>query len=60
MMISLQRRIKNKSDGDREQHFFLHTLKYLTSISGHLIQAEAWMVTFYEVEFGSKIGSGGL
>jgi hypothetical protein len=60
MMVSLQRRLDHFSDGDREQEFFSHALKYLTTASGRQVEMENWMITSYEVEFGPQIGSGGL
>ena len=60
MMVSLQRRVEDTSDGDRERQFFSHTLRYLTTASGRQVEVENWMITPYEVEFGPEIGSGGL
>ena len=60
MMISLQRRLDNVSDGDQERQFFSHALRYLTTASGRQVEMESWMITSYEVEFGRRIGSGGL
>jgi hypothetical protein len=60
MMVSLQRRLDHRSDGDTERQFFSHTLRYLTTSSGSQVEVENWMITPYEVEFGAQIGSGGL
>ena len=60
MIVSLQRRLDSSSDGSRERRFFSHVLLYLTTSSGLRIELQNWMVTSYEVEFGPKIGSGGL
>jgi hypothetical protein len=60
MIVSLQRRLDSCSDGSRERQFFSHVLLYLTTSSGLRIELQNWMVTSYEVEFGPKIGSGGL
>jgi len=60
MMVSIQRRLDNFSDGDRERQFFSHALRYLITASGHQVEMENWMITSYEVEFGRRIGSGGL
>jgi hypothetical protein len=60
MMVSLQRRLQAESIEDREQQFFAHTLRYLTTSSGRQVEMEDWMITSYEVEFGHEIGSGGL
>ena len=60
MMVSLQRRLDHVSDGDREQQFFSHALRHLITTSGRQVEMESWMITSYEVEFGPRIGSGGL
>jgi hypothetical protein len=60
MMVSLQRRLDHHSDADGERQFFSHALRYLTTSSGRQVEIENWMITCYEVEFGPKIGSGGL
>jgi hypothetical protein len=60
MTVSLQRRLMQRSDGDREREFFLHVLQYLTSTSGIRVELKNWMITSYDVEFGPTIGSGGL
>ena len=60
MIVSLQRRLDGRSDGGCERRFFSHVLLYLTTSSGLRIELQNWMVTSYEVEFGPKIGSGGL
>ena len=60
MMVSIQRRLDNLSDGDQERQFFSHALRYLTTASGRQVEMESWMITSYEVEFGHRIGSGGL
>jgi hypothetical protein len=60
MMVSLQRRLDNFSDGDQERQFFSHALRYLITASGRQVEMESWMITSYEVEFGRRIGSGGL
>ena len=60
MIVSLQRRLDGRLDGSRERRFFSHVLLYLTTSSGLRIELQNWMVTSYEVEFGPKIGSGGL
>jgi hypothetical protein len=57
MMVSLQRRLDNRSDG---QQFFSHALRYISTSSGRRVKMEKWMITSYEVEFGPQIGSGGL
>lgn len=59
-MVTLQRRLDHGSDSDREQRFFSRTLQHLTTISGRHVEMKDWMVTSYKVEFGHKIGSGGL
>ena len=60
MIVSLQRRLDHHSDGERERQFFSHVLRYLTASSGLRVELQSWMITSYEVEFGPRIGSGGL
>jgi hypothetical protein len=60
MMVSLQQRLDNFSDGDRERQSVSHALQYLTTASGRQVEMESWMITPYEVEFRRRIGSGGL
>jgi hypothetical protein len=59
-MVSLRRRLDNHIDGERERQFFSHALQYLTTVSGCQVEMQTWMITSLEVEFGPKIGSGGL
>jgi hypothetical protein len=40
--------------------FFSQVLRYLTTSSGIRVELQNWMITSYDVEFGRKIGSGGL
>ncbi|KAF7982497.1 hypothetical protein HWV62_28086 [Athelia sp. TMB] len=60
MMVSLQKRLDNRSDSERELQFYSHSLHYLSIASGCHVQLEDWMVTSYDVDFGPEIGSGGL
>jgi hypothetical protein len=60
MMASLQRRLDQQSATDQELHFFSHSLQSLSTYSGQHVKLESWMVTPYEVEFGQRIGEGGL
>jgi len=60
VMVSLHKRLEIGSDEERERQFFTHTLKHLTVLSGRQVEAEEWIITSYEVEFGREIGSGGL
>jgi len=60
IIMSLQRRLDNRSDGDRERQFFSHVLELLTSSSGLQVEIENWMITSYEVELGYRIGVGGF
>ena len=60
MIVSLHRRLDNHSDGNEERQFFAHVLNYLTTSTGFRVELQNWMITSYEVEFGPKIGSGGL
>jgi hypothetical protein len=58
--VTLQRRLDQQLDGDDERQFFTRAIRSLATISGRQIEPASWMVTSYEVEFGFKIGSGGL
>ena len=66
MMASLHRRLAQHLPADREhvvdrEHaFFTHSLQLLTTVSGEQIESHSWTITSYEVDFGRKIGSGGL
>lgn len=60
-MVFLQRQNEERSDkNDLEQEFFLHTLECLAAFNGCDVIAGNWMITPYEVEFGQRIGVGGL
>jgi hypothetical protein len=60
MMTTLQKFITKQLCGERERSFFSHTLDYLAIDSGEQVIWETWMVTSFEVEFGTEIGTGGL
>lgn len=60
MMVSLQKRLQNGSDSDRERQFFSQSLHCLSTASGCQVQLEDWMITSFEVDFGKEIGAGGL
>jgi hypothetical protein len=60
MMIALQRQIEERLGSDREQKFYYNALASLSTASKTTVQLKDWMVTSYEVEFGRKIGFGGL
>jgi hypothetical protein len=60
MMVSLQRRLDQRLGGDRECRFISHSLEYLYTASGYHVRAENWMITSFDVEFGTVIGEGGL
>lgn len=60
IMVTLQRRLRSGFDGDRERHFFRYVLQSVTASFGCEVDVEDWMITSYEVEFGPRIGSGGL
>lgn len=60
IVVCLQRRLDSRWDGERERQFFRHTQRYLASCTGNQIDVESWMITSYEVDFGPKIGVGGL
>jgi len=59
MMVSLKRRLIGRL-GDRERQFFSHTLEYLMAEVGFEAEVEDWIITPYKVEFGHRIGMGGL
>lgn len=60
MMTALQRQIEERIGGEREQRFYSNVLSSLSTASKTTVQLERWMITSYEVEFGRKIGFGGL
>ena len=60
VMTSLEKFIVQRLGDARERQFFSHSLNYLSIVSGHHVVLENWMITSYEVEFMSEIGSGGL
>jgi hypothetical protein len=60
MIVSLQRKLDQKSIGDAERQFYSHGLTYLTTQSGKQVQVEHWMITEFEVELTEKIAIGGL
>jgi len=60
MIVSLQRRLDNQLLNNQESQFFQRSLQYLCTISGTQVILEDWMVSAFDVEFGPKIGEGGL
>ena len=60
MMVSLTKIIEERSGGDRELKFFSCCVGYLSAMSRRPIRRESWMITSFDIEFGSEIGSGGL
>lgn len=63
MILCLQKRLDeqlHRNDQQREREFLSHTLECLTAFNGFDVVAESWMITPYEVDFGCKIGVGGL
>ncbi|KAF7982534.1 hypothetical protein HWV62_28160 [Athelia sp. TMB] len=60
MMVSLQRRISERTSLPLEHWFFMQSLQYLSTLSGSRVNVEDWMITSYEVEFGQQIGAGGI
>jgi hypothetical protein len=60
MIVSIQRRLDLRLDNDLERRFYSYVLRYLTTTSGLRVELQHWMITSYEVEFGPRIGSGGL
>ena len=59
-MVSIQKQLNNQNVDRVEQRFYTHTLEYLTSRSGKNVTVEDWMISSFEVDYGSEIGSGGL
>jgi hypothetical protein len=60
MMASLQKTILQKLGNETERRFYGQSLRFLSTISGHQVHLEDWMITSFEVDFGLEIGSGGL
>lgn len=60
IMVCLQRQLESRSIGGRERQFFSHVVQYLSSFTGSQVNVENWMITPYEVDFGQRIGVGGL
>ncbi|KAJ7259138.1 kinase-like domain-containing protein [Mycena haematopus] len=60
MMVSIQKQLNNQNVDRVEKRFYTHTLEYLTSRSGRNVTVEDWMISFFEVDFGLEIGSGGF
>lgn len=59
-MVSLQRHLQQQSLDERERQFYSSSLHHISAISGSHVELESWMITPYDVDFGSLIGSGGL
>jgi hypothetical protein len=60
MIVSLHRKLDQKSIGEQERQFYSHGLTYLTTQSGKQVEVEDWMITEFEVEFMEEIATGGL
>lgn len=60
IMALLQRQLQQQSLSKREHQFYLSNLHRISMASGSQPELDSWMITSYEVEFGSMIGSGGL
>jgi hypothetical protein len=60
MMASLQLCLDQRPARDRERRFYTHSLECLSVASGSVVELDKWTITPFEVEFGPKIGSGGL
>ena len=60
MMASLQRRLDSLQSNNRETQFLQCSLQYLQTVSGTHIELEDWMISPFDVDFGPKIGEGGL
>lgn len=71
-MITMQRRVNYKLDGDRERAFLSRSLRYMSGASRRRLKVydyasgrwsktyEDWAVARYEVDLRGKISSGGL
>ncbi|KAJ7496362.1 hypothetical protein FB451DRAFT_196353 [Mycena latifolia] len=60
MMACIQRKLNGRHLSHPEQKFYSHTLQYLTSMSGQQVKLEDWMITSFDVEYGTEIGFGGF
>lgn len=60
IMATIQRRLDDKLDSDRERQFFSHSLMYMSQTRGMQLEMQSWTVTRHEVDFERIIGSGGL
>ncbi|KAJ7456037.1 kinase-like domain-containing protein [Mycena galericulata] len=60
MMVSIERRMDQHNQNDAERGFYSHTLHYLRSTSGKMINLEDWMISAFDVDYGSEIGAGGF
>jgi hypothetical protein len=59
MSVSLQRLLKRASE-TWEHRFLSRSIQVLATGSGRQVELKNWMITSFEVEFGSEIGRGGL
>jgi hypothetical protein len=60
MVVSIQRKLDQRSTMEQERLFFSQSLAHLSACSGSQEQPQDWMITEYEVDFMEEIGSGGL
>jgi len=60
IMASLQRHLQQQSLDTRERQFYSSSLHHISALSGFHVELESWMITSYDVDFGSPIGSGGF
>lgn len=60
IIASLERHLEQKSLSARERQFFSSSLYHIPFLSGSHVDLESWMITSYEVDFGSLIGARGL
>jgi len=58
-MVSLQR-LSQTTSSDAEKRFLTRAHQNLSATTHEQMKVESWMITSYDVEFGRKIGSGGL
>ncbi|KAJ7271718.1 hypothetical protein C8J57DRAFT_1601299 [Mycena rebaudengoi] len=61
IMVSIERRMEeNKNRNSPEQNFYAHTLQYLASTTGQHGKLEDCVISPFDVDYGPKIGAGGL
>lgn len=58
--LFLRRYLGKQMGGERLQTFVQRIIPYLDAYNEYQAVPEDWMITSYEVEFGHRIGVGGL